>query len=217
MPSSTTIKAAIAKLGENIQLRRFVRYALDGKPGRVETYTHAGGRVAVMLELGAGIGNNGAMGGANVGGGMNGRFGGQADTGMSAQGRASTNGPAASDRDFGRDRAEDRTNANSRIDGNASTTGNARSELGGLNADHASPTARANAASGSRVGEIGTYETQMKSALAISDPTQRNAAITKARQTLAQTTNKPLTSGAIAQLDSDLHIQGASPQLGASR
>jgi len=53
MPGSTRIQAAIAKLGENIQLRRFVRYELDGKPGQVETYTHAGGRVAVMLELGA--------------------------------------------------------------------------------------------------------------------------------------------------------------------
>ena len=53
MPSSTGIQAAIAKLGENIQVRRFVRYELDGKPGQVETYTHAGGRVAVMVELGA--------------------------------------------------------------------------------------------------------------------------------------------------------------------
>ena len=53
MPSSASVKAAIAKLGENIQVRRFVRYELDGKPGQVETYTHAGGRVAVLLELGA--------------------------------------------------------------------------------------------------------------------------------------------------------------------
>jgi hypothetical protein len=156
-----------------------------------------------------------AMGGANVGGqsGMNGRFGGQSDTNISAQGRANTNGPAAADREFGAARAADRPDTTTRADGNASS----RSELGGLNADHASATARANAASGSRVGEVGTYETQMKSALAISDPTARTAAITKARQDLAQTTNKPLTSGAIAQLDSDLKIQGASPQLGASQ
>ena len=53
LPASENIKVAIAKLGENIQVRRFVRYALDGKPGLVEAYTHAGGRVAVMLELGA--------------------------------------------------------------------------------------------------------------------------------------------------------------------
>jgi hypothetical protein len=57
----------------------------------------------------------------------------------------------------------------------------------------------------------------MKSALAMSDPTQRNAAITRARQQLAQTSNKPLTSSAISRLDSTLKIQGASPQLGASQ
>lgn len=53
MPASERIKTAIAKLGENIQVRRFVRYELDGKQGQLETYTHAGGRVAVLLELGA--------------------------------------------------------------------------------------------------------------------------------------------------------------------
>jgi elongation factor Ts len=53
LPSSAAMQAAIAKLGEHIQVRRFVRYELDGKPGLVETYTHAGGRVAVMVELGA--------------------------------------------------------------------------------------------------------------------------------------------------------------------
>ena len=53
MPRSAPMQTAIAKLGENIQVRRFVLYELDGKPGQVETYTHAGGRVAVMLELGA--------------------------------------------------------------------------------------------------------------------------------------------------------------------
>ena len=53
LPGSTNMQAAIAKLGEHIQVRRFVRYELDGKPGQVETYTHAGGRVAVMVELGA--------------------------------------------------------------------------------------------------------------------------------------------------------------------
>ena len=54
MPASASMQAAIARLGENIQVRRFVRYELDGKPGQVEAYTHAGGRVAVMVELGAG-------------------------------------------------------------------------------------------------------------------------------------------------------------------
>ena len=156
--------------------------------------------------VGGGIGHS--MGGAGMGGqgGMNGRFGGQSEANISAQGRANTNGPVAADRDFGSARAADRMD----------TRANGRSELGGLNADHASDTARAHAASGSRVGEIGTYETRMKSALAISDPVARNAAITRARQDLALTTNKPLTSGAISRLDSDLQIRGASPRLGAS-
>jgi hypothetical protein len=156
----------------------------------------------------------------NLGGqsGLNGRFGGQSSANLGAQGRLNTNGPNASDRDFGADRSADRSaDAADRSHGNASAGANAHSQLGGLNAAHASDTARAHAASNSRVGEIGTYETDMKAALAISNPTQRNAAITRARQKLAQESNKPLTSSAIAQLDSDLKIQGASPSLGASQ
>jgi hypothetical protein len=57
----------------------------------------------------------------------------------------------------------------------------------------------------------------MKSALAMSDQAQRDAAITRARQQLAQSSSKPLTSSTVAQLDSTLSIQGASPDLGASR
>jgi len=162
---------------------------------------------------GGGAAAHGAMGG-NMGGlsGMNGRFGGQSGANMSSQGRANTNGPNASDRDFGADRSADRTDMAADRSG-----ANTNSQLGSLNAAHASDTARANAASGSRVGEIGSYETDMKAALAIADPTKRNAAITRARQKLAQDTNKPLTSSAIAQLDNDLKIQGASPSLGASQ
>jgi hypothetical protein len=172
-----------------------------------------GGGIGGEANAGAGMGNAGA----NVGGqsGVNGRFGGQSDAGISAQGRANTNGPNAADRDYGRDRAEDRQAA--RSDTATSANGAARSELGGLNADHASDRARANAAAGSRVGEIGTYQTDMKTAMAITDQTRRNAAITRARQNLARTTNKPLTSDAIAQLDKDLDIEGASSALGASR
>lgn len=58
----------------------------------------------------------------------------------------------------------------------------------------------------------------MRAALAITNPTRRrDAAITAARQDLAGRTNKELTPGAVARLDSMLSIQGASPQLGASR
>ena len=176
---------------------------------------------------GGGVGGHASVGGAmsgnpmsgNLGGqsGLNGRFGGQSDANLSAQGRLNTNGPNASDRSFGAGRSADRSDMADHNSANASAGANANSQLGGLNAAHASDTARANAASNSRVGEIGTYETDMKAALAISDSTQRNAAITRARQKLAQDSNKPLTSSAIAQLDSELKIQGASPSLGASQ
>lgn len=164
-----------------------------------------GGGVGGGASVGAPVGN------ANVGAGMNSRMGGQSGANIGAQGRLNSNGPSAADRNFGADRAAERTDAS----GHASAHANANSQLGGLNASHASDNARAHAAAGSRVGEIGTYETEMKSALAISNPTQRNAAITRARQKLAETSNKPLTSSAIAQLDSELKIQGASSSLGA--
>jgi hypothetical protein len=163
----------------------------------------------------ANVGGNANAGGVNAGGqsGVNGRFGGQSDTHVNAQGRVNSNGPNATDRDFGRDRAAERPDRSDSSTA-ARTNGNA---LGNLNAVHASERARANAAAGSTVGAIGNYETDMKAALAISNATQREAAITRARQQLAQTANKPLTSGAIAQIDSELRIQGASPRLGAER
>jgi hypothetical protein len=89
--------------------------------------------------------------------------------------------------------------------------------LGNLNAAHASPQARANAAPNSMVGQIAAYETAMQQALALSNATQRDAAITAARQQLALAANKPLTADAIAQVDAMLGITGASPQLGAVR
>jgi len=43
--------AKIAELGENIVIRRHVRYTLSG-PGGLATYIHLGGKVGVMVELG---------------------------------------------------------------------------------------------------------------------------------------------------------------------
>lgn len=178
-----------------------------------------GGGVGAGMGGGANV-RSGPMAGPSVGGnsGLNGQFGGQSDAHITAQERTNSNGPNAPDRDFGADRAADRTaSVNGNASGSASARAKAASELGSLNAAHASETARANAASGSTVGEIGTYETRMKAALAISNPTQRNAAITKARQDLALNSNKTLTASAIAKLDNTLNIQGASPQLGAAQ
>ncbi|MEH2349240.1 MAG: translation elongation factor Ts [Nostoc sp.] len=54
-PSGTVeefIKQTIATLGENIQVRRFINFALaEGAQGVVESYIHTGGRVGVLVEL----------------------------------------------------------------------------------------------------------------------------------------------------------------------
>lgn len=53
LPVAERIKAAIAQLGENIQVRRFARYDIADDNAVIETYAHTGGRVAVMLEMAA--------------------------------------------------------------------------------------------------------------------------------------------------------------------
>lgn len=46
------IKQTIAHLGENIQLRRFIKFEpVEGTYGIVDSYIHTGGRVGVMVEL----------------------------------------------------------------------------------------------------------------------------------------------------------------------
>jgi hypothetical protein len=85
----------------------------------------------------------------------------------------------------------------------------------------ASDNARPAAAMPANVGEIGAhaidiYEKQMRAAMSITDPPRRDAAVTLARQQLAQNTGRPLTAGTIADLDGILDIGGVSPQLGAT-
>ena len=44
------IKQTIAQLGENIQVRRFINFALpEGQQGVVDSYIHTGGRVGVLV------------------------------------------------------------------------------------------------------------------------------------------------------------------------
>jgi elongation factor Ts len=53
-PSTTPaelVREQISTTGENMVVRRYVRYDLDGRPGIVETYIHLGNRVGVMLEV----------------------------------------------------------------------------------------------------------------------------------------------------------------------
>lgn len=52
IPVEEAVKRAISQIGENIQLRRFERYALeDGTQGIVDSYIHTGGRVGVLVEV----------------------------------------------------------------------------------------------------------------------------------------------------------------------
>lgn len=168
---------------------------------------------ALAQGRGGGGGNAGGNAGVGVGAGANiGGPSGRVDAQGSVQGNINGNGVNAEERTFGAARAESRA---AEAQNRSSTTAQGQSALGGLNAARASENAQANAAANSRVGEIATYETRMRTAMAITDPTRRDAAITDARRQLAQTTNKPLTSDVITQLDSELNIQGASPRLGA--
>ena len=155
---------------------------------------------------GGGGGNAGGNAGANAIGGLSGRVDAQ------AQGTINGNGVNAEERTFGAARAEGRA---AEAQTRSSITAQGRSELGGLNAARSSENAQANAAANSRVGDIATYESRMRTAMAIPDPARRDAAIADARRQLAQTSNKPLTADVITQLDSELNIQGASPRLGA--
>jgi elongation factor Ts len=45
------IKQAIANLGENIQVRRFINFDVANQPGVVDSYIHTGGRVGVLVEV----------------------------------------------------------------------------------------------------------------------------------------------------------------------
>jgi elongation factor Ts len=45
--------AAVARIGENIQLPRFIRYEVSGN-GMVAAYIHTGSKVGVLVEVGAG-------------------------------------------------------------------------------------------------------------------------------------------------------------------
>ncbi|MBD0265569.1 MAG: elongation factor Ts [Tolypothrix sp. Co-bin9] len=45
------IKQTIATLGENMQVRRFVKFSIEETQGIVDSYIHTGGRVGVLVEL----------------------------------------------------------------------------------------------------------------------------------------------------------------------
>jgi elongation factor Ts len=49
------VTEAIARIGENIAVRRFARFVVDGE-GLVHSYIHGDGRVGVLVEIGGGAG-----------------------------------------------------------------------------------------------------------------------------------------------------------------
>ncbi|MFD0893267.1 elongation factor Ts [Luteolibacter ambystomatis] len=52
-PVEETVKAKIAEVGENLQFRKYVRFDAAGE-GAVSSYIHMGGKVGVLIEVGAG-------------------------------------------------------------------------------------------------------------------------------------------------------------------
>ena len=162
----------------------------------------------------SGGGGGGGGGGGNSGG--NGNAGGNSGNAGNSANAGQKDSPGKSDRGVAASQGNSFSRGNANVGGTASAHGKAANELGNLNAAHASANARSNAAPGSMVGQIATYEAQMKSALAIQDPAQRAAAITAARQDLALSANKQLTPAAITRVDSLLGLPASPAQLGTT-
>ena len=156
--------------------------------------------------------NNGGNNGGNAGGNGGSNAGGNGVGNANAGGTHSNgNSPATASMGAG----------NGNQGHSAASTGQLASAMGALNAAHASPAALANAAPGSTVGKISTYDKLMISALAMpsASPTQiaaRNAAITGARLQLASTTNKSVTPTVIAKVDQTLGLPATDPSLGTT-
>ena len=101
--------------------------------------------------------------------------------------------------------------------GAAPSVANAASELGKLNAVHASSVALGHAAPNSTVGAVATYQDEMAAALALTDPAAQASAITAAREDLATATGRQLTASSVTHIDVQLGITGASPTLGTTQ
>lgn len=143
-------------------------------------------------------------GGGGGGGGQGGGPGGGHGAGQGAghgHGNAFGQGVAAAARGE-RGGAED-----GHAGGRGSGRGALAAQLGALNAAHASPVARANAAPESRVGMIAAYERAMIQALALPPGPERDAAILAARNTeLAAAANRPVTAEVVAAVDALLGL-----------
>lgn len=63
---------------------------------------------------------------------------------------------------------------------------------------------------------LDTYETEMRTALKISDPTRRNTAIGVARSNLSISANRQLTPVAVMRIDNILGLPNSPPLLGTT-
>lgn len=77
-----------------------------------------------------------------------------------------------------------------------------KTNLGPLNAAHASARARERAAPNSSVGKIAAYERSREAALAIADPTLREQALAAAEAKLNTDFNRTLTTAQITEVNS---------------
>ena len=168
-------------------------------------------------------GNGGANGGSNAGGNGGGNSGGNGAANANGLDRSgNANASAGGNRGNSNSAATASLGAGNGNQGRGvASNGQLSSALGALNAAHASPTALANAAPGSAVGRLATYDKVMLSALAMpaitsTQITARNAAITSARVQLASTTNKTVTPTVITKVDLTLGLPASDPTLGTT-
>jgi hypothetical protein len=149
--------------------------------------------IATAEARGGGGGGPGAGGPGNGHGGEQGGRGGGNDFGQGVAAAARGDNPG-------------------RGEGRGGDRGALAAQLGALNAAHASPTARANAAPDSRVGMIATYERAMLAALALpaTNPQQiaaRNDAIAEALAVLDAAANRgPVTAEVVAEVNALLGL-----------
>lgn len=161
---------------------------------------------------GGGGGGEGGGGGSGGGGGAGGGSGnGQGgEQGGRGGGNDFGQGVAAAARGDNPSRGEGRGGAEAGARGG--DRGALASQLGALNAAHASLTARANAAPNSRVGMIATYERAMLAALTLpavtpQEITARNEAIAAALATLDAAANRsPVTTEVVAAVNALLGL-----------
>lgn len=181
----------------------------------------------------------GGNGGGGRGGGGHGAGGSHGGGGGNHGANAGNHGAGAANRGTGVGASEAKSTASAKAGGNVSTTASLKSALtakpeppgrigvigvdetgldGALNAAHASPVARENAAVNSQVGRIASYETAVRayqSALAVGDVVGADIALNHAGQSLAAAANKPIGTGTVTALNDQLGISASPAQTSA--